>query len=123
MTNNSILVLFDWLSVEPDNRRFKPSSPVLQPENLRVGVEIPMDAELLYNYNEIENNLKGEGTLDYIILTPKGMRFVIDTLENVMSPSTNEQSVVEDDWDEPENKPVKKYDDSDWEDNDKDWND
>ena len=62
-----MLKLFKWTSLQPDLRKWKPSNPIFEPQELFVALEVP--DELL---------TKGGHLL------PEGMRFCIDQFENVM---------------------------------------
>jgi hypothetical protein len=84
-------ILLAWNSVQPDKRQWKPSLPTLFPMDVYIQVEVPN--EFFGEKLEID---------DRKILTPAGMRYVIDKLEEVMSdkiPNTNDTQDDEFDFD------------------------
>ena len=77
--------LFRWTSLQPDLRKWKPSSPILEPQELFVAIDVP-------------DELLTEGGH----LLPDGMRFCIDQFESVMGEPTTKVEVEEDaesEWD------------------------
>ena len=75
-----MLKLFKWTSLQPDLRKWKPSNPIFEPQELFVALEVP--DELL---------TKGGHLL------PEGMRFCIDQFENVMGEPVGPTVEVEED--------------------------
>lgn len=135
MTENNIYVYFDLQSLQPDPRRFKPSSPILVPstkiENpIVIVVPVPIEAKYIHNLQQVLDNQAGKAALDAIVLTPDGLRYVIDTLEGAMAEKERE-TVNDDEWENVQPSKQKQssksvmpsWDDDDWEDNDTDWND
>ena len=74
-----MLKLFKWTSLQPDLRKWKPSNPIFEPQELFVAVEVP--DELL---------TKGGHLL------PEGMRYCIDQFEMQMGEPDNKVEVEED---------------------------
>ena len=77
-----MLKLFRWISLEPDLRKWKPSRPVFEPQEMFVAVEVP------------DEHLTKGGHL-----TLEGMRFCIDQFEGQMSEPTEMKADAKEDWD------------------------
>lgn len=91
MTEKHAFLAIDvtWVSVQPDRRNYKPGNPLLS-VNLPVRVDVPLTAEYIANSEKIIQSQLGfdTGTLPVPdsspILTPRGMRYIVDELEAVM---------------------------------------
>ena len=72
------VVYVKWQEFNCDPRQYKPSNPKFVPENVQIAIQVPV--QYVYEMDGLTT-----------ILTPEGMRFVIDALENVMQdkPTTN----------------------------------
>ena len=95
-------LFFQWESVEPDNRQYKPSKPLLKPVGLTIQVEIPLTLENVANCSEILAAQLGGGDIPLDILTAQGLAVACKKLELAMSGSTETSfpSVEkEEDWD------------------------
>jgi len=77
-------VYLTWETVQPDRRQWKPSLPTLRINTL-VQVDVPLTDEYFANSQDMIVNQLSAGSHVEGILTPKGMRYVIDQLELVMS--------------------------------------
>ena len=79
------IVYVKWSKFNADPRQYKPSNPEFVPENVSVAIQVPV--QYVWDTNGSE-----------VILTPEGVRFVIDTLESVMQdkPVTTELSEYSD---------------------------
>jgi hypothetical protein len=78
---------FELQQFSPDRRKFKPSTPVLVPNNpvLLVAVDVPANAEYIYNNAEHLSLVLTNSTEPFFpILTPRGLRYIIDQFESVM---------------------------------------
>ena len=73
--------LFRWTSLQPDLRKWKPSSPIFEPHELFVSIEVP-------------DEFVSEGGH----LSVEGMRYCIDQFE--MQMGENAEVEAEEDWDE-----------------------
>lgn len=97
-------ILFKWTETTPDPRPFKPALPRLEPIDVQIAVEVPSDKDHLHNSKEVlmwEIGQSQGGQKPKPILTPTGMRYVIDQLENAMRETNNELDVNDfepDDW-------------------------
>lgn len=103
MKDSQVVVYLKWTTVTPDKRQWKPSMPILEPVKVLVKVHVPGE------YASIDEN-------NDVILSPEGMRYVIDQLENVMkdridTPDDNDT----DDWDDESEGTIET---DDWEDDD-----
>lgn len=103
--NNTITIFFRWDSVQPDHRQWKPSNPLLEPLEVMIAVDVPLETEFIYNVDKlIVGQLSNDNTpIPLPILTPMGMRYCIDKLELVMSDNEkkNEDNPdLEDDWED-----------------------
>lgn len=76
-----VQVYLTWQQFTPDVRQWKPSMPVLVPENVKIVVDVPKDPKYVAG---------NDGQT--ILLTPEGMRYTINKVEEVMQP----RSVVSD---------------------------
>ena len=78
-------VTFSWLHVQPDRRAYKPSNPLLIAKDILIVVEVPLTQEFIYNANSIMKMQLDNGAPPIsTILTPRGMRYCIDKLEEEM---------------------------------------
>ena len=81
-----MLKLFKWTSLQPDLRKWKPSSPIFEPQELFVALEVPDE------YLTKGGHLKLEG-----------MRFCVDQFEGYMDePDTKVEDTEtneDDEWD------------------------
>lgn len=75
--------LFRWKSLQPDLRKWKPSSPVFEPHELFVSIEVP-----------------DEFLTDGGHLTMEGMRYCIDQFEMQMGEPVSAKIETEEDWDD-----------------------
>lgn len=81
----TINVYVKWEQFNSDARQWKPSNPVFKPEAVLIAVKVPWTSEYIAEY--IADVLHYTDNPDKIILTPKGMRYVIDVMESVMQPA------------------------------------
>jgi hypothetical protein len=106
--NTSHILYFEWASLMPDLRDYKPSSPLLYPKNIEIAVEVPEEFVAIKDENRQ-------------VLTLDGMRFVVDKFESVMGKKIDVKSEVEDeDWENWDNDD-KLSSDNKFEDNDEEW--
>ena len=83
MTEPTVNVLFTWQTFMPDHRQYKQNSIVLTPQDTVILVKVPVKAEYMTNSAQIlVNSLDATSTRP--ILTPLGMRYVMDQLEVVL---------------------------------------
>ena len=86
MTNQSeptVNIMFSWQTFMPDHRQYKQNSIVLTPHDTVIVVKVPVKAEYMTNSAQIlVNSLDATSTRP--ILTPLGMRYVMDQLEAVL---------------------------------------
>jgi len=75
--------LFRWKSLQPDLRKWKPSSPVFEPHELFVSIEVP-----------------DEFLTDGGHLTMEGMRYCIDQFEMQMGEPVGAKVETEEDWED-----------------------
>jgi len=103
MSDPKIKINFAWESLTPDRRQWKPGMPVLKPMDCVVVVEVPLKGEYIDNaVNIIQAQLGNNSALELPLLTPKGMRYCINQLENVMTdePVVKKQEDDNENWDE-----------------------
>jgi len=113
----SVRLLFTWKQFMPDVRAYKPSSPVIETE-CSVGVDVPLTHEFILNAVDIiQNQLSADYTPDPI-LTPLGMRYVIDQFEQVMTVADADMQDDDSAWDDGEEETATKpvVEDDEWED-------
>jgi len=98
---DTINIRFEWKSVMPDLRQWKPSSPIFEPAAI-VEIPVPSTPEYFIFGEEKPKKLFDEAGTLIPVLTLKGMRYCIDKLEDTMSDkpaSDNEDDLWdEDDW-------------------------
>ena len=83
MTDPTVNVLFTWQTFMPDHRQFKQNSIVLTPQDTIIMVQVPLKYEYVSNAERIlVDSLYS--TAPRPILTPLGMRYVMDQLESVL---------------------------------------
>lgn len=103
---NSAKFYFLWNSLQPDVRAYKPSNPLLTPTKpITIEVLVPLDPPLIVNAREISRQTISNQDIADPVLTPLGMRYIIDQFEFVMSNPKNEveEPAADDDWgDDPE---------------------
>ena len=75
--------LFRWKSLQPDLRKWKPSSPIFEPHELFVSLEVP-------------DEFVSEGGH----LSVEGMRYCIDQFEMQMGEPVGAKVETEEDWDD-----------------------
>jgi hypothetical protein len=86
----TVTMFVEWNKLIPDKRAYKPSSPELYPlwgdslEHVRVAILIPLTREYIFNLEKVVLAQTSGGDAPNPILTPAGMRFVINELEMVM---------------------------------------
>ena len=83
MTEPTVNVLFTWQTFMPDHRQFKQNSIVLTPHDTVIVVKVP----IRYNYIANTEKILVEGLYANTVkplLTPLGMRYVMDQLESVL---------------------------------------
>lgn len=81
----TIKVYFRWVSLQPDRRQWKPSNPLLEPLDMVVCLEVPLQHEYIFNAEEIISKQLSNQSVEEPVLTPKGMRYCIDQFEAEMS--------------------------------------
>ena len=118
---NSVKVIVRWNSFSPDCRPYKPSTPELVfDEPLKIVVFVPLDKELMDNFDVISMAQLSNQKEPSPIFTPLGMRYIIDQFEAVMQNGKPEEtaSADDDDWEDEDtsNKTTKKSSDDEWED-------
>lgn len=87
MTEPTIQILFEWRSTMPDLRQYKQNSTILEPVAQMVGVNVPLTLEYIVNSEVIITAQLSAGIEQNPILTPKGMRYCINQLEDVFDSS------------------------------------
>ncbi len=130
MPEDKVTFAFKWISTLPDQRQYKQNSQILEPVDATVCVEVPVEAQYIYNAEAIKVAiLDGKAKKPMAILTPKGMAYCIDQLEKFLQPVEMtvrnefkaddwEADAKEDSWEEDnENEPI----DEKWEESDEDW--
>lgn len=65
--------------------QFKPVK-VSPAKSVQVAVPVPLTSEYFANLDLILVNMFTEGKENPVVLTPKGMRYVLDTLQDALSP-------------------------------------
>lgn len=132
-TQPAVPVTFLWRSVQPDKRQWKPSSPLLEPVDMYVEVNVPLKHDYVSNAQVIIQAQLGATDVPKPRLTPAGMRYCIDQLEKVMSDVSHAPVEVEfsddEEWEttvEPETSNDEDWedtstDDEAFEDNDEEW--
>lgn len=97
-SQSTITIFFEWNEVTPDPRPYKPGMPRLLPINTRVAVDVPLKHEYLWNAEKIiQWQLGTNGSAKpEPILTPLGMKYVTNLLENAMKETEISQDL--DDW-------------------------
>lgn len=73
MSDSHIVVYCTWKSFMADPELYKPNSPVFEPQEVSVAVEVP--AKYVYGRNGTET-----------ILTPAGVRYVMQKVREVFEP-------------------------------------
>jgi hypothetical protein len=76
-------IVFTWLSFMPDHRQYKQNSIVLQPQETYVAVSVPVKPDYIYNADKVIAESLYANTVKPV-LTPLGMRYVMDQLESVL---------------------------------------
>ena len=118
------VIEFLWEEFKPDQRQFRNQSISLMPAHgLLVSVSVPLEHELIHNFDDIiKSTLSGEEKPDPI-LTMKGLKYVIDGFDNLFGLETEEVTLAnkdDEDWDDlGEDEPKKEIkssakDDEDW---------
>jgi hypothetical protein len=111
---DTVPVSFKWILVTPDTRAYKPSAPQLEPMQVVVIVEVPLDAKYIANVETYNSSVETS-----VLLTPKGMQYCISELEGMYA---EEKAKVEWDEDEFSNDPVAEFetnaDPEEWDDAD-----
>ena len=93
---DTIDIRFEWKSVMPDMRKWKPSSPIFEPLAVII-IPVPATKEYFVFFTEAK-----EFKDELPQLTLAGMRYCIDQLETTMS--DNDKSDNDDDlWDKDDN--------------------
>lgn len=83
MTEPTVDVFFTWQTFMPDHRQFKQNSVVLTPHDTIIVVHVPLKHEYVSNAERIlVDSLYANAPRP--VLTPLGMRYVMDQLENVL---------------------------------------
>lgn len=77
---DKITILLEWDSCQPDNRQYKQPSQVLLPKVL-VAVNVPLEHTYFHNSEDMIQAQISGGNVVAPILTPKGMRYIVDQLE------------------------------------------
>lgn len=112
MSQPTTKVYFKWVSFSPDKRQWKPSTPVIEPFDIGIVLDVPLTREYIYNSEQIIQIQLENEAIDVIsaklgfnneprpYLTPKGMRYCIDQFENEMSDKAEPTKVTADDNEE-----------------------
>ena len=102
---SSTKFMFRLESFTPDLRAYKPSTPVIKSiGDIVIQVLVPVQSDLIVNAEQINVAELTNQKADTPILTPLGMRYIIDQFEAVMGNGKEEQAkeTAADDWeDEP----------------------
>lgn len=95
----TIPVFFKWLSVEPDNRQYKPSKPVLEPVEMVIQIDVPLEHTYVANSEEILTNQLMADRCPQPILTVAGMAYCEEQLlaRHKEAPSPDETWDFDDD--------------------------
>lgn len=93
-------IYFDWESVMPDRRQYKQNATVLKLSDTRIAVLIPLTSEYIFNYEKlVVAQVDSNSNLVEPILTPVGMRYCIDKLEEVLiDEHTDKLTSENEDW-------------------------
>lgn len=104
---NSVPYFFIWKTLQPDARQYKPSNPLLEIEKpIRIRIDVPLQPDLIYNASEFSIAEISATDIPEPILTPLGMRYIVDQFEAVMSnpkvdnSEDKSEDSSEDDWDD-----------------------
>lgn len=81
----TIPVNFVWSQITPDPRAYKPSAPILVPQDIVIVIEVPLDKEYVYNVSTILEHQLGNQKVPSPLLTPKGMQYCVSVLEDAMT--------------------------------------
>lgn len=104
---SEITIFLEWDSCQPDNRQYKQPSQVLLPK-LLIAVDVPLKHKYIHNSEVIITTQVAATEFDenvpQPVLTPSGMRYVVDQLEAQFQP---EDEITADDfknggWDDDE---------------------
>jgi len=95
---NTIPIQFYWLTCETDPRPYKPGKPVLEPINIIVEVDLPLENIYVKNYERISIAQMQNEAVPMPVLTPLGMKYCIDQLETAMSPHNLSAETEKVDW-------------------------
>jgi len=101
----TIVMYFNWKSFQPDVRPYKPSNPFLEVGGYFIALDVPLTPDLIRNSIAIMGQQLSNQTEEQPILTPLGMRYIIDQFEDVMSNKTQKdttESTNDDEWAEVE---------------------
>jgi len=129
-----VKVTFRLDILRPDKRQYKQQSMELIPvEPLNVLVEVPCTSDYVVNSEKINASVLGNESVPEPILTPAGLAYISNQIEQHFSDPEPEDFVLEeskedtgweteedtaDDW---ESSDDSSDDDNDWTDNDSDW--
>lgn len=120
---NSIPFTFIWQSFQPDHRAYKPSNPLMTC-SYPVVVDVPLQPDLIYNASKISIAQMTNQTIESPILTPLGVRYIVDQFEYAMSDHAEEPTEDEtsdDDWAEiEEDTPPQPKNDDSWDESETD---
>lgn len=97
-----VMVGFKWSSFVPDKRQWRPSRPFIEPIEVFIQIEVPLDHEYIFNATEIPI-AREKGDPFPVILTPKGLKYCIDEFEEVMQdvrPAPEKEDWESDEWKE-----------------------
>lgn len=97
----TIVMYFNWKSFQPDLRQYKPSNPLIEVGGYFIALDVPLTPDLIRNATAIMGQQLSNQTEEQPILTPLGMRYIIDQFEDVMSNKTKNdttESTDEDEW-------------------------
>lgn len=81
----TVKLYFRWDSLQPDHRQWKPSNPLINPIDIMIAVDVPLDHKYVDNAEQIIVAQLSNQTPEIPVLTPAGMRYCIDQFENEMS--------------------------------------
>ena len=113
MTEPTVNVLFTWQTFMPDHRQFKQNSIVLTPQDTIIMVQVPLKYEYVSNAERIlVDSLYS--TAPRPILTPLGMRYVMDQLESVLPDAPIKSGDFNPDTEEDEFETVTDDEDDEW---------
>jgi len=83
MTEPTVDILLTWNSFMPDHRAYKQNSIVLTPYQTVIVVKLPIKADYIVNADKVLAESLYANTVKPM-LTPLGMRYVMDQLESVL---------------------------------------